>query len=190
MRASAAEYLSLPLRAHELLHDVRLYDVSVVGLPGGGSGRTLADVRALDAVAAPSAIAAFLYRVRHFLGATFGWDRQQIRPEESLLRRLSDDDRRNSEVPPGTPDGEFLVLYRFPAEEVREILNATVHGFICTALVSTPTDYLLYWAVYVRHVSWLTRPYLLVIEPFRWILYPAMLRRIRRSWISAYGAAA
>jgi hypothetical protein len=94
-----------------------------------------------------------------------------------------------SQIPPGTPDGEFLVLYRFPAEELREILNATVHGFICTALVSTPTDYRLYWGVYVRHVSWLTRPYLLVIEPFRWILYPAMLRRIRRNWISSYGLA-
>jgi len=120
----------------------------------------------------------------------FGWDRRRIRPEESLLRRLSDGDWRKSEVPPGTPDGEFLVLYRFPAEELREILNATVHGFICTALVSTPTDYRLYWSVYVRHVSWLTRPYLLVIEPFRGILYPAMLRRIRRNWISSYGAAA
>jgi hypothetical protein len=189
MRASAAEYLSLPLRAHELLHDVRLYDVSVVGLPRGGSGRTLADVRALDGVASPSAIATLIYRLRHFLGAMFGWDRRRIRPEESLLRRLSDGDWRKSEVPPGTPDGEFLVLYRFPAEELREILNATVHGFICTALVSTPTDYRLYWGVYVRHVSWLTRPYLLVIEPFRWILYPAMLRRIRRNWISSYGAA-
>lgn len=40
MRASPTEYLSLRLRAHELLHDVPLYDVSVVDLPGGGAGRS------------------------------------------------------------------------------------------------------------------------------------------------------
>lgn len=41
MRVSPAEYLSLPLRAHALLHDVPLYDVSIVELPGGGPGRTV-----------------------------------------------------------------------------------------------------------------------------------------------------
>jgi hypothetical protein len=51
--------------------------------------------------------------------------------------------------------------------------------------------YRLYLAVYVLPVSWLTRPYLITIEPFqRFILYPAMLRRIRRAWLAAYGAAA
>ena len=46
-----------------------------------------------------------------------------------------------------------------------------------------------YWAVYVRPVSWLTRPYLIAIEPFRrFIVYPALLRRIRRAWLAAYGA--
>jgi hypothetical protein len=44
--------------------------------------------------------------------------------------------------------------------------------------------------VYVIPVSWLTRPYLIAIEPFRRILYPAMLRRIRRAWLAAYGATA
>ena len=41
-------------------------------------------------------------------------------------------------------------------------------------------------AVYVMRVSWLTRPYLIAIEPFRRILYPAMLRRIRRAWVATY----
>jgi hypothetical protein len=111
-----------------------------------------------------------------------------MRPEESFLTRLSESDRRHSEIPPGTPDGPFLVIYEFPREALRETLNATVHGFICTALATTPTGYRLYWGIYVRPVSWLTRPYLIAIEPFRRILYPAMLRRIRRAWIAAYGA--
>jgi Protein of unknown function (DUF2867) len=188
MRASPAEYLSLELRAHELLHGVPLYDVSVVDLPGGGAGRTVADIRALESAVAPSHIASVLFGVRRFLGRVFGWDRVQMRPEDSLLSRLSERDRRDSEIVPGTPDGPFRVLYRFRDEALSEIRNATVQGYVCTALARTATGYRLYWAVYVLPVSRLTRPYLVAIEPFRrFILYPLMLRRIRRAWLAAYG---
>jgi hypothetical protein len=186
MRASAAEYRGLHLRAHELLRDVPLYDVSSVDLPGGGSGRTVADIHALESATAPSHIANFLYGLRYFLGRIFDWDSEPIRPEDSFQKRLSERDRRESEITPGTQDGHFWVLYQFPGEALRETRNRTVHGFICTALVSRPNGYRLYWGVYVRRVSWLTRPYLIAIEPFRHVLYPAMLRRIRRAWIAAY----
>ena len=187
MRASPAEYLSLELRAHELLRGVPLYDVTVVDLPGGGVGRSLADVRRLDRDAAPSRIASVLFGVRRLLGRTFGWDRGPMRAEESLLSRLSERDRRNSEITPGTPDGPFLIVYQFSGEALRETRNATVHGWISTALVPTRAGYRLYWAVYVLPVSWITRPYLMLIEPFRRVLYPAMLRRLRRAWVAAYG---
>ena len=190
MRAPRAEYLSLRLRAHELLHDVPLYDVSVVDLPGGGAGRSVADIRALDAATAPSHITNALYGVRHVLGRVFGWDRVLMRPEESLLSRMSERDRRDSEITPGTPDGQFLLLYQFPNEALSETRNATVHGYVCTALERTATGYRLYWGVYVLPVSWLTQPYLIAIEPFRrFLLYPAMLRRIGRAWRAVYGAA-
>jgi Protein of unknown function (DUF2867) len=110
-----------------------------------------------------------------------------MRPEDSLVSHLSERDRRDSEIAPGTPDGEFRVIYQFPGETPSETRNATVHGCICIALTRTATDYRLYWAVYVLPVSWLTRPYLMAIEPFRRILYPAMLRRIRRAWLAVYG---
>ena len=187
MRVSPSEYLSLKLRAHELLRGVPLYDVSVVDLPGGGAGRSVADIRALDSAAAPSSIAKALFGVRRLLGRAFGWDRVRMRPEDTLLSQLSERDRRDSEIAPGTPDGSFLLLYQFPGESLREIRNATVHGYVCVALARTATGYRMYLAVYVLPVSWLTRPYLIAIEPFRRILYPAMLRRIRRAWIAAYG---
>ena len=190
MRASPAEYLNLKLRAHELLHDVPLYDVSVVDLPGGGAGRSVADIRKLESAAAPSRIAKALFGLRFSLGRVFGWDRTPMRPEDSLLSRLSERDRRDSEITPGTRVDGFLLLYQFPGEALREIRNATVHGFLCTALTPTAGGYRLYWGVYVIRVSWLTRPYLIAIEPFRRILYPAMLRRIRRAWLAAYGGAA
>jgi len=189
MRASPAEFLSLKLRAHELLHGVPLYDVSVVDLPGGGAGRSVADIRALDSAVAPSRIASGLYGVRRLLGRAFGWDRVQMRPEDSLLSPLSERDRRDSEIAPGTPDGSFRLLYQFPGEALSETRNATVQGYVCVALARTPTGYRLYLAVYVLPVSWLTGPYLIAIEPFRrFILYPAMLRRIRRAWLAVYGA--
>ena len=68
MRASAAEYRSLHLRAHELLRDVPLYDVSSVDLPGGGSGRTIADIRTLESAPPPSHIATFIYGLPLSLG--------------------------------------------------------------------------------------------------------------------------
>lgn len=188
MRAPPDEYLRQPLRAHDLLHDVPLYDLSIVDLPGGGAGRTVADIRAIQASAAPSRMADALYGVRHLLGRAFGWDRVPLRPEDSLLSRLSASDRRDSEIAPGTPDGAFRVLYQFPGEALSEIRNATVQGYVCVALARIATGYRLYFAVYVRPVSWITRPYLLAIEPFRrFILYPAMLRRLRRAWVDAYG---
>ncbi len=189
MRAPPAEYLKLKLRVHELLHDVPLYDVSIVDLPGGGAGRSLADIRALDSAVAPSRIACALYGVRHLLGRAFGWDRVAMRPEDSLLSRLSERDRRDSEVVPGTPDGAFRILYQFAGEALAETRNATVQGYVCLALALIPTGYRLYMAVYVLPVSWLTRPYLIMIEPFRrFVLYPAMLRRLRRAWVAAYSA--
>jgi len=182
MWASPIEYLRLDLRAHELLRDVPLYDVSVVDLPGGGDGRSVADIRALESAAAPSRVASAIYGLRHVFGRVFGWDRLQMRPEDSLLSRLSERDRRDPEIAPGTPVGSFLLLYQFPRETLSETLNATVHGFMCTALARTATGYRLYWGIYVIPLFWLTRPYLMAIAPFRRVLYPAMLRRIRRAW--------
>jgi Protein of unknown function (DUF2867) len=90
-------------------------------------------------------VATAIYGLRQFLGRVFGWDRAQMRPEDSLLSRLSDRDRRDSEVTPGTRVGAFLLLYQFPGEALSETRNATVHGFICTALARTASGYRLYW---------------------------------------------
>jgi hypothetical protein len=85
-----------------------------VDLPGGGAGRSVADIRALESAAAPSRVANAIYGLRYFLGRVFGWDRVQMRREDSLLSRLSERDRGDSEIPPGTPVGSFLLLYQFP----------------------------------------------------------------------------
>ncbi len=115
------------------------------------------------------------------------------RVAQRLLARivLQERDRRDSEIVPGTPHSAFRLLYRFRDEELSEIRNAVVQRYVCFALTRVQASYRLYWAVYVLPVSRLTRPYLIVIEPLRrFILYPVMLRRIRRAWLGAYATPA
>ena len=114
----------------------------------------------------------------------------QCRPKSRGCRACPSATAAVSEITLRIRDGPFLVLYQFPGEALSETRNATVHGYLCTALARTARGYRLYWGVYVIPVSWLTRPYLIAIEPFRRILYPAMLRRIRRAWRAAYGTTA
>jgi hypothetical protein len=190
VRAAPEEYLSLELRAHQLLSDVPLYDVSIVDLPGGGDGRSLADVLHLQATTPRSLVERALYGVRQGLGRAFGWDEVRLLPQDSLVSRLSETDRRDSEIPPGTPDGAFRIVYRFRNEQLSETRNATVQGYVCIALAPRSSGYRFYFAVYVIPVSWLTGPYLVLIEPFRrFLLYPAMLRRIQNAWLAVYGEA-
>ena len=191
MRVSADEFRRLPLEVHALLTAVPLRDVSAVDLPGGGPGRTVADVRALleSGRGRASAPVKLLFWIRHALGRLLGWDRAaHARPELSYRNRLPQDLVARSRMPPGTPDGPFQILYLLEREGLEEIRNATVHAFLAVALTDTAAGYRLYWAVYVAPTSWLTPLYMAVIEPFRrFIVYPSLLRRVRSSWIARYG---
>ncbi len=193
-RIDPAEFQALPLEVHALLSDVPLQDVSAVDLPGGGPGRTLADVRALvpqSALFTANPAVAALFRLRFWLGRLLGWDRpQHDRQETSYLPRVSQQLRARSEVPPGTRAGAFRQLYLLPQESLAEFRNSTVHAFLCTVLRQQPGGYRYYWGVYVRPISRLTRPYMALIEPFRrFIVYPALFARTLRAWSDHYGLA-
>src|SRR5215469_2527708 len=135
MRASAAEYRSLHLRALLVtFHFMTCRQWIFREAAAGGPSRIL-------------------------LGRVFGWDREPMLPEDSFLEHLSQRDRCDSEITPGTLVGHFLVLYQFPGEALRETRNKTVHGFICTALVSSPNEYILYWGdTSTRVVAYATVP--------------------------------
>jgi hypothetical protein len=84
-------------------------------------------------------------------------------------------------------EGGFRLLYVQGRESLSEIRNATVHAFVCAALAERPGGYRLYWAIYVKPTSWLTPVYMGIIEPFRrFIVYPALLGRVRRAWMERY----
>lgn len=123
------------------------------------------------------------------IGNLFGWDRP--RPAwvaESYCERLSPADRAQSLVAPGTPDGNFRILYRFDDEQLSEVRNATVHAFLSLSIRQTPSGYLAYVGVFVRPVHRFTRVYMAAIATFRrLIVYPAMIRTLQSAWAERYG---
>jgi hypothetical protein len=125
-----------------------------------------------------------LFALRTGLGRLFGWDREPPRGSaESFLHRLEPADAAASLVPPGTREGPFQVLFVSPREAISEIRNATVHAFSVFALVGGASGQRLYWAIYVRPVGRITAWYMRLIDPFRrFVIYPAVLRRIRDAW--------
>ena len=187
MRVAPEEFRRIELRAHSLLAEVPLHDVWAVDLPGRVPGRTIADLRALlaaEGLRTANAVVDRLFAFRSWLGRVFGWDRAPARAsEQSFLHRLPAADAASSLVPPGTLEGPFRVLFVSPRESIAEIQNATVHAFSVFALVEHGPGYRLYWGIYVRPVGPFTAWYMRLIDPFRrLIIYPALLRHIRRVW--------
>lgn len=176
MRADPAEFQKLDLRCHAFLRDVPLHDVWAVPLDDGGPARTINDVRAI------------LFALRWTRGRALGWDDERHDPPgASYVLRLAEADRSRSQVPPGARDGPFRVLYVFGDEALSELRNATVHAFLALALRRRPEGYVLYLAVYVKPVTRLTPLYMALIDPFRrFIVYPAIGRRIQDAWSRAY----
>ena len=191
MRIDPGEFRARPLRVHALLHDVPLEDVWAVPLSGGGAGRTVQDLRSVMATgrAAAPAVVQWLFRLRGRIGALFGWDHH--RPgwdAESYSDRLSPADRGQSLAAPGTPDGAFVLLYRFEDEQLSELRNATVHAFASLSIRPTADGYLAYVGVFVQPVHRFTRLYMRAIAPFRrLVVYPAIVRQMQSAWAERYG---
>ncbi len=193
MRVPAEEFRALDLEVHAFLADVALRDVSTIDLPGGGPDRNISDVRALlfrDGALTATVPLRILFSLRLLLGRLFGWDRTlHEHAEDSYVKKLTDDQRDRTLVDLGTSDDPFQLLYLFPKEVLGEVRNATVHAFSCMALCRTASGYRFYWAIYVKSVSRFTPVYMALIEPFRrFVVYPAILRRLRSSWIAAYSS--
>jgi Protein of unknown function (DUF2867) len=197
---SPRKFYALPLRVHTLLADVPLHDVWAVDLPTYREGITLSEFlhrasqNKLDATEAeinrfPIA-ARTLFGFRFFLGRIF---RLEDEPETALAAsfgsRLTTEDRARSIVAAGTPEGLFRVIYRFENEQLLEIQNRTVHAAALSALAERAGSYRFYFAVYVRRGKWFSRLYMGLIDPFRkWIIYPALLKKIRADWDRKFGS--
>jgi hypothetical protein len=125
-----------------------------------------------------------LFRLRTRLGRAFGWDRDipdALAP--SYIDRLSAEDRARTLEEPGSKRYFWTTLYTFDREALGEVINRTVHSFLLFALEPSDSGYTLYWATYVKPVSWFTPFYMGLIDPFRRLLiYPAVIRRFEKAW--------
>ena len=186
---SQEEFERVPLRVHRFLEGVPLHDAWVVDLPRVRAGVTLDEfVRlAQGRLFEPSPTVRALLRLRFFVGRLFRWDPAAAEDEPddgpTFAERLSPADRERSLAPAGSSDGPFRLLYRFPNEQLSEIVNRTVHAAALSALVEKENSYRFYFAVYVRSVGPLTPLYMKAIDPFRkLIVYPSLLRSVQTRW--------
>jgi hypothetical protein len=184
---STREFERVPLRVHEFLASVPLYDVWAVDLPSPRTGITLDEFLQAtnDRLFTPTPVVRGLVALRLLIGRIFGWDR--LRPSTqaapTFAHLLTDADRARSLTPAGVREGLFRVVYQFENEKLVELINRTVHAAALSALVEEPNRYRFYFAVYVRSVGWLTPLYMAAIDPFRkLIVYPSLLRGLRANW--------
>ncbi len=185
------EFERLPLRVHDFLAGVPLHDVWAVDLPRTRPGITLVEFLRVTG-ARPfrcSAGVRALLNVRFFVGLLLGWDRDSGETvRETFASRLTPADRAKSLVPAGVREGPFRIVYRFENEQLLEVVNRTAHAGALTALIETSGAYRFYLGVYVRKVGRLTPVYMTLIDPFRkLIVYPSLLRSIRKTWSRAFG---
>lgn len=193
MRIDPAEFYQQDFRAHTFLADAPLHDVWEFSLAGGGDARTIRDIAALfhnGAIEQANPVVRGLFTLRGALGRVLGWDdAQHAIPEASYVNRLTEADRTRSLDEPGSQQGAFRVIYTFPQETLGEIQNATVHAFSLMAMTPTPEGYRVFWAIYVKRISWLTPWYMACIDPFRrFLVYPTVIKRLQQDWTTTYSA--
>ena len=192
-RISRQEFERLPLRVHAFLAGVPLHDVWAVDLPRPRPGITLDEfLRAAGGLPfTPSPVVRALLNLRSRVGGLLGWDREPDAPvRETFASRLTPADLARSRAPTGAREGPFRTVYRFEDEQLLELINRTAHAAALTALVERGNAYRFYLAVYVRPVGRLTPAYMALIDPFRrWIVYPSLLRSVRRVWSNTFHAA-
>jgi hypothetical protein len=193
-RIDPAEFESLQLRAFPLLEGFPLHDVWRVDLEGDVE----CTIEGLRALVEPGGLRSVhpavraLFAVRSFLGAVLRLDRPKARPvAHDLVGALPARLVRDSQVPPGTPEGAFLTLYRLPTEAAYEVRNATVHAVLVVAIVRSDPGHRFFFSTYVKPVGRITGWYMRLIDPFRRaVVYPGLEAWLVRAWRAARAEAA
>jgi len=173
---------------------VPLHDVWEIRLDGGGPGRDLRDFRA--AVGRPGVrpgpAVRLLFGLRRAVGAVLrldGGPRLVTLPSISYVHRLTEAERAQSLEAPGSRRGPFRIVYALADEDLGEVVNRTVHAFSFFGMASADDGYRVHWAIYVRPVGPLTRPYMALIDPFRrWVVYPRLIGSFEAAWRAAYAS--
>ena len=186
-------YRQKPLRVHSFLAGIPLRTLERVELPGGREGMTIEEISGVvgfggevEMEVGPVTEAFFWLRTQ--IGRILRWDEaQELVGSVSFISRLNEEDRARSLIVPGKPAGISRILYQFENEMLGEIINRTVHCFWLMATERTASGYALWFAVYVKKLNWFTPIYMALITPMlKWIIYPAMLKGVKRRWEQAF----
>lgn len=202
MRLPNVAHESRPWRIREIAPDFILEDVWALPVHGGAEDfQALIEIAVssnpADAESLPTRV---LWDIRDRLG---GWlDLGRISTpvdsgragvagklpipgehEASLAGRLPDD-LRGTAADLHFASLPFTPLYRTDVEFAAELSNRTVHGVMHLAWVDQGAGiYQGQMAVYVKPRGLLGKGYMELIKPFRyWIVYPALMRQIERTW--------
>jgi Protein of unknown function (DUF2867) len=202
MRLPNADHESRPWRIREIAPDFILEDVWALPVHGGaGDFQSLIEIAvSSDPAHAESLPTRVLWNLRDRLGSWLHLGRISTpsdggregaadelpipgEHEVSLAGRLPADlrdtaaDLRFASLP-------FKALYRTDVEFAAELSNRTVHGVMHLAWVDQGAGiYQGQMAVYVKPRGPLGKGYMELIKPFRyWIIYPALMRQIERTW--------
>jgi hypothetical protein len=190
-------YRQNPLRVHSFLSGVPLRTLERVELPGGREGMTIEEISGVvgfggEVEMEVGPVTQALFWLRTLIGRILHWDEaNELVESVSFISRLNEVDRARSLIVPGKPAGISRILYQFENETLGEIINRTVHCFWLMATEPTASGYALWFAVYVKKLNWFTPVYMALISPLlKWIIYPAMLRGVRRRWEKTFPAGA
>jgi hypothetical protein len=194
MRLPNTAHTSRPWRIHELTYDFRLEDVWALPTPGGPDDfpRLVRQLASGERSQGGSSHAArTLWAIRWKVGKLLGWDS----PDDGhgatspTLRGRLPADLRDAPSGPDFDALPFTSLYLLDDEFAAEIINRTVHGILHLGWVPDGTGgYRGQMAVLVKPNGLFGTAYMAAIKPFRHlIVYPALMREIRREWQARTG---
>ena len=186
MKLPKRAHTSHPWRIHEVARDFHLEDVWALPTPGGPDDfqRLVHLVAAFDPAKASPLVVRTLFTARRQLGALLGIDdpKTGLGARVSSLRNQLPRDLRDGPSGPDSDALPFSPLYLTHNEWALEIANQTVHGVLHFGWVEDADGYCGQMAVLVKRNGLLGAIYMLAIAPFRYLLYPVMLREIELQW--------
>jgi hypothetical protein len=197
MRVPNSAHTSRQWRIHELTEDFRLEDVWALPTPGGPADfpRLVRQFASGERSQGGSSRAArTLWAIRWKLGELLDWDGPDAGSGATVptLRDRLPEGLRDAPSGPDFDALPFTPLYLLQDEFAAEIINRTVHGILHLGWVPDGTGgYRGEMAVYVKPNGLFGTAYMAAIKPFRYlVVYPALMRQLRREWRAGIGSTA
>ena len=190
MRVNPIEHKKQHWVVHELLDDFKIEDVwslPVILDPKHSISLIQDQFSKTNKNIEVKGLAAWLFRLRLFLGRLFNWDKKIPRTglvPGSIRERYAKAKALVFEQLPDPGDGNYVPVYNLSEESLAEIENATVHAAIHLGRVPLENNrFTAQMTIYVKPKGILGHLYMLLIKPFRlFIVYPALLNTIKTEW--------